>query len=159
LENRELSFPNKIEKLADELSPACVVYAGDGSYWVRHKGSSKARNPDFVFLKPEQLKAYQEGVILNDLRTSAILEIFGDYWHGPAKTGKSRGDHRKEVIDYYARANIRCLVIWESELKKNPKRCAQRILRFLKSWEDTYQKAPSIMWLLMGSPGNYQIWT
>jgi len=38
-----------------------VVYAGDGSYWIRHKGTSRSRNPDFVILKPKQLKAYQEG--------------------------------------------------------------------------------------------------
>lgn len=139
--NQNHAFPNKVEQEADSLSPTRVVYAGDGSYWVRHKGASKARNPDFVFLTQKQLEAYQEGTSLNDLRTSATLEIFGDYWHGPKMTGKSREEHQKEVIDYYARANIRCLVIWESELKKNPKRVSERIHKFFEEWEAKFRLA------------------
>lgn len=132
--NRKNAFPNNLEKKVDSLSPECVVYAGDGSYWVRHKGATKARNPDFVVLKRKQVEAYQTGVSLNDLRTSAIIEVFGDYWHGPTKTGKSRAAHKAEVEKYYARCGIVCLVLWEHEVKGHPKRVAERIQRFLSKW-------------------------
>lgn len=139
--NQEQSFPNKIEQQVDELSPAQVIYAGDGSYWIRHKGGSKARNPDFVVLKPEQLEAYRGGMDLNSLRTSAVIEVFGDYWHGPEKTGASRGAHKHAVETFYGRAGIVCLVLWESEIKKNPKRVATRIQVFLRRWvEGAYRE-------------------
>lgn len=131
--NQTQSFPNKIEQTVDSLSPVNVVYTGDGAYWVQHKGASRARNPDFVVLSAEQLVLYQGGADLNGLRTSAILEVFGDFWHGPKITGKSRREHRREVLDYYAQAGIACLVIWEGDIKKDPKRVAGRIKEFLGS--------------------------
>jgi len=132
--NRTHVFPTGPEKVVDALSPACVVYAGDGAYWVRHKGSSRARNPDFVVLNREQVRSYQDGVKLNSLRTSAVIEVFGDYWHGPAKTGKQRDVHKHEVETFYARAGIVCLVLWESEIKEHPKRVGVRIQSFLREW-------------------------
>jgi len=132
--NRTQSFPNKLEQSVDKLSPARVVYAGDGSYWVQYKGASKVRNPDFVVLKPDQLKAYLGGADLNGLRTSAVIEVFGDYWHGPAKTGESRARHKYKVEEYYRRCGIVCLVLWETEVKGHPKRVGERIQRFLLEW-------------------------
>ena len=132
--NREQTFPTGPEKVVDGLSPECVAYAGDGSYWVRHKGSSRARNPDFVVLSRDQVALYREGAKLNDLRTSAVIEVFGDYWHGPARTGKQRGAHKREVERFYASAGIVCLVLWESEVKGHPKRVGERIQAFLREW-------------------------
>jgi hypothetical protein len=129
--NRTQSFPNGLEKQFLTLCPVNVVYAGDGSYWVRASGESKARNPDFVVLDLDQLKAYQDGAKLNSLRTYRIIEMFGDYWHGPKVTGKDRETHKLEVVDYYRRAGITCLVLWESEVRKHPKRVAERLLGFL----------------------------
>lgn len=129
--NQSHSFPNKLEQSVILMCPTVVIYSGDGSYWVRHAGASRARNPDFVVLTGEQLRAYQNGTLLNDLRTYRIIEIFGDYWHGPKITGKSREDHKLEVIDYYTKAGIHCLIIWEDEIKKHPKRVAERIHDFI----------------------------
>jgi len=129
--NQEQSFPNKLEQSVDDMTPVRVVYAGDGSYWVRAPGESRARNPDFVILTPEQVEAYQNGTPLNELRTWRILEVFGDFWHGPKKTGKSREVHKKEVLDYYKAAGIECLILWESEIRKHPKRVAERIRKWL----------------------------
>ena len=129
--NRTMSFPNKLEQRVDALSPEVLVYAGDGSYWVKHKGASKTRNPDFVVLTREQLALYQAGADLNDLRTYRIVEIFGDYWHGPKFTGMSRAAHKVDVLDYYTRCGISCLIIWEHEVKKHPKRVAERIRSFV----------------------------
>lgn len=132
--NRTQVFPTGPEKVVEALSPECVVYAGDGSYWVRHKGAARARNPDFVVLDRDQTKSYHEGVKLNGLRTSAVIEVFGDYWHGPARTGKQRELHKREVETFYAHAGIVCLVLWESEIKGHPKRVGERILSFLREW-------------------------
>ena len=126
-------FPNGLERAVQAMCPACVVYSGDGSYWLRAPGESKARNPDFVVLRPDQVQAYRDGTDLNGLRTWACIEAFGDYWHGPAKTGKDRETHKLEVADYYSRAGIQVLIIWESEVKAHPARVAERLLRFLGS--------------------------
>ena len=129
--NQTMSFPNKLEQRVDALSPDCLVYAGDGSYWVRCAGVSKARNPDFVMLNPKQLEAYQNGTDLNLLRTYMVVEVFGDYWHGPERTGKSREAHKAEVIEFYGKSGIRCLVLWESEVKADPKNTAHRMFEFI----------------------------
>jgi hypothetical protein len=145
--NRSVSFPNKLEQQVDDLSPECVVYTGDASYWVRAKGQRRSRNPDFVVLTREQVKLYQEGADINDLRTSAVIEVFGDYWHGPEKTGKSRSAHKDEVTSYYGRCGIVCLVLWEHEIKKHPRKSAERIQRFLRGWRKrnlTPDKGPSV---------------
>ena len=129
--NRVLSFPNKLEQYTQTLCPVNVIYAGDGSYWVKAKGESRARNPDFVVLTDKQLALWQEGAKLNDLRVGRLVEIFGSYWHGPARTGKERSVHQAEVVDYYKRAGLECLVLWEDEIRKHPQRVAERIQVYL----------------------------
>ena len=141
--------PNKLEQLVDNLSPGTLVFAGGGEYWVGKKGEKRVHNPDFVVLKREQLVAYKNGTPLNDLRTSAVCEIFGDYWHGPEKTGKSRIAHRNEVERFYEDQGITCLVLWEHEINKNPKRIAERIKSFIAKWRRggyrNLQSGPNIL--------------
>lgn len=129
---RVQSFPNGLERQVQAMCPAQVVYAGDGSYWLRAPGESRSRNPDFVVLRPDQVQSYREGADLNGLRTWAVIEAFGDYWHGPARTGKDRETHKQEVVNYYKRAGVRALILWESEVRKHPARVAERLLRFLE---------------------------
>ena len=129
--NREQSCPNKLEQAVQKMLPAYVVFAVDGSYWVRCAGASRARNPDFVVLTHDQLEAYKAGAALNGLRTWRIIEAFGDYWHGPLKTGVDRQTHKLDVIDYYTKAGIQCLILWESEIKKHPRQTAERLRSFL----------------------------
>lgn len=131
--NQTMSFPNGLERQFQTMCPVNVVYAGDGSYWVRAPGESRSRNPDFVVLTADQLKAYQDGAKLNDLRTYRIIEAFGDYFHGPKFTGKDRETHKAEVEGYYRRCGITCLILWEFEIKKHPKRVAERLLFFLRA--------------------------
>lgn len=140
--NREVSFPNKLEQDVDEMSPACMVYAGDGSYWVRCKGSSRVRNPDFVVLTRNQLRAYQDGSPLNDLRTSAVCEVFGVYWHSKKFTGKTRAAHKSDVIAFYAAVGIECLVLWEDEIRRSPKKVANRLKRWITKWRDRFEEPP-----------------
>lgn len=130
--NRTLCFPNKLEQAVIGMLPSYVVYAGDGTYWVCHAGASRARNPDFVVLAHDQLEAYRAGADLNGLRTWRIIEVFGDYWHGPKVTGVDRKTHKLEVVDFYSKAGIQCLILWESEIKKHPRRTAERLRSFLE---------------------------
>lgn len=129
--NRVQVSPNGLERAFQALCPVNVVYSGDGSYWVRVKGEVKARNPDFVVLSADQLEAYFRGANLNGLRTGAVIECFGDYWHGPKFTGEDRDKHEARVVDYYARAGIKCLVLWESDIVRLPRRVAGELIRFL----------------------------
>lgn len=129
--NREVQFPTGPERAVIGLAPDCVVYAGDGAYWVRCRGESRSRNPDFVVLSRQQCEQYRAGAKLNDLRTHSVIEVFGDYWHGPSQTGKSREVHKLEVVEFYLRAGLRCLVLWEQEIKHHPKQVAERIQRYL----------------------------
>jgi hypothetical protein len=131
--NQSHSFPNGLERSVQTMCPVNVVYAGDGSYWVRAPGESKARNPDFVVLTAEQLADYQNGTKLNNLRTFAVVEAFGTYWHGPEKTGKDRETHKLEVLDYYSRANLHCLILWEDEVNTQPKETAEKLRAYLEA--------------------------
>jgi len=126
--------PNKLEQLVDSLSPYYVVYAGDGSYWVRCKGSTRSRNPDFVVLGDEQFKRYLKGEKLNNLRTSATIEVFGDYWHSEKFTGMDRKTHEQDVINYYKRAGIDCLVLWEGNIHRDSNAAKKKITKFLNDW-------------------------
>ena len=126
--------PNGLEQAVDNLSPENVVYTGNAAYWVRAPGETRSRNPDFVVLTADQVRAWRGGTPLNELRTSAVIEAFGDYWHGPSRTGRDRDAHRGEVESFYARAGIGCLVLWETEVKKRPTETGRRITKFLTAW-------------------------
>ncbi len=128
------SEPNGLERALDALSPENVVYSGNAAYWVRIPGELKSRNPDFVVLNKEQMKAYLNGMELRDLKITATIEAFGDFWHGPSKTGLDRGLHKAEVETFYARAGVSCLILWEHEIQKKKGETAKRILKFLKDW-------------------------
>lgn len=129
--NREIQFPTGPERAVIGMAPDCVAYSGDGAYWVRNKGESRARNPDFVVLSRQQCEQYRAGAKLNDLRTHSVIEVFGDYHHGPEVTKKSREAHKAEVVEFYERAGLRCLVLWELEIRHHPKAVAERIRRYL----------------------------
>lgn len=127
--------PNGLERAVDTMSPMNVVYAGNAAYWVKVSGERKTRNPDFVVLTTDQLKAWQEGMPLNNIRVTAVIEAFGDYFHGPKFTGLDCATHEADVGSFYTRAGIACLVLWETAVRKNPVGTAGRILNFLSDWE------------------------
>ncbi len=124
-------FPNKLERHFDSITPERLVYAGDHSYWLRHKDANKSRNPDFIYLSESQCESYVAGANLNDLRVYKVVEVFGDYWHGEKKTGKSNDEHEAEVVDYYARCGVSCLVIWEGEICSDEGSVIDSVVRFL----------------------------
>jgi hypothetical protein len=124
-------FPNKLERHFDSITSERLVYAGDHSYWLKHTGASRARNPDFIYLSESQYESYVAGANLNDLRVYKVVEVFGDYWHGESKTGKSNEEHEAEVVDYYARCGVSCLVIWEGDIRSDEESVIVKVERFL----------------------------
>ena len=124
-------FPNKLERHFDSITPERLVYAGDHSYWLKHTGASRARNPDFIYLSESQYEGYVAGANLNDLRVYKVVEVFGDYWHGESNTGKSNEEHEAEVVDYYARCGVSCLVIWERDIRSDEGSVIERVVSFL----------------------------
>jgi len=50
-----------------------------------------------------------------------VIELFGNYWHGPLITGQSRQAEEKERIKHFRDHGYKAIVIWESELSDTVK--------------------------------------
>ena len=81
--------------ILNSLYPNEWKYVGDGSIVI------EGRNPD----------------IINVNGRKAIIEVFGDYWHGLKNTKECPLLHEMERIDLYAKYGYKTLIIWEHELK------------------------------------------
>ena len=104
----------KMNRLESQIAKifSSLKYVGDGSFWVELEDGTR-KNPDFIL--PE---------------TAKIVEIFGDYWHGKTKTGMSKNSHVDNVLKLYASAGFECLIIWESEIKRDFDSVAKKINDF-----------------------------
>ena len=122
---------NKLESRFDTHTPNNIYYTGDAKYWVQHKGASKARNPDFIVLSDKQFQLLGMGADSNDLRVRKVIEVFGDYWHGPSITGTTREKHQKDVENYYSMCGVDCLVIWEWEINKQLEDTLHKVSQFV----------------------------
>lgn len=58
-----------------------------------------------------------------------VIEHFGIFHHGEDRTGEPNDEHEKNKINYYKRLGIKCLIIWEHELKDRDK-LKKKIERF-----------------------------
>ena len=54
-----------------------------------------------------------------------VLEIFGDYWHGPEKPEQQMKDERR--LDWLEGNGFDTLVLWEHEIKEDPQLCSDII--------------------------------
>jgi len=87
--------------------------------------------PDFVILTDDQLiemRAWLDKAKSGDrddcpfrrkknaVRTSFVIEVFGDHWHDEKKTGVENDDHEQQVLEAYKSVNVSCLILWEHEL-------------------------------------------
>ena len=87
------------------LLPSSIRYVGDGSFYCWIPSLGRNRNPDFkVSGQPK------------------VIELFGDFWH--------RFDEPSEIIQQYAEAGLRCLVVWEREVNDDPLDVVERCVRF-----------------------------
>jgi len=105
LEIRKLSgeFPNKLERYIQVQFPE-LTYVGDGKLWINtHDNHRKC--PDFILAG-----------------TNKVVEVWGNYWHD--------GEVPKDEAALYAGLSYECLVIWESEIKKDWEGVSARIAAF-----------------------------
>jgi len=96
-QNHKQTKPEKsIETLLNELYPNEYKYVGSsGSIVLNHC------MPDFININGQK----------------KIIEVFGDYWHGIERTGKTKVEEETQRINKYATIGFDCLVIWEHEIK------------------------------------------
>ncbi len=106
---------NKLEAKFRDMFSETVRFCGYGYPVVFDE---KVHYPDFVSVKDGR----------------CVIEVFGNYWHGPSRTGMSNEAHESKVILGYARADYKCLVVWESELS-DPIRLTKKVTAFLESSE------------------------
>lgn len=115
---------NGLETQVFNLVPeGSLLFTGDGSWWRHLPLLGRNKNPDFIAPGPDPVKPQKE--------VTKVVEAFGDYWHSRILTGKAPFAHEQELVDAYAEIGIECLVIWESEVEKNPEDVRGRLSSFL----------------------------
>jgi hypothetical protein len=102
--------PTLPERLVASFAPQ-LLYTGDRTYWRWLPKTGHHKNPDFILPGPYAGKP-KKGV-------TRVVEVFGDFWHSRIFTGKAPFDHEQELVEAYAEIGISCLVLWESEIKKD----------------------------------------
>ncbi len=55
--------------------------------------------------------------------------MFGNYWHGEERTGRTRKQEENQRIKHFAKYGYKTLIIWEYKLK-NTKKLERKILQF-----------------------------
>ena len=99
--------PNGLERRIIDILPQNVRYTGNGTWW-KLLPNGKRKNPDFKVTGKNK-----------------VVEVFGDYWH--------RGENPQELIDQYRQVGLDCLVLWESEIKKQPDMVREKIYSFIEA--------------------------
>ncbi|OPZ37905.1 MAG: hypothetical protein BWY99_01763 [Synergistetes bacterium ADurb.BinA166] len=121
LQHSRRSGPNSLERRLQELFPS-LLFTGDGSFWKFLPRLGRNKNPDFVLPGPHPDSIFRDA--------SVAVEVFGSYWHGEAKTGKSVVEHELETVAAWNDVGFKCLVVWEPEFK-DERRMIKRIEEFL----------------------------
>jgi len=98
--------PTKPEAEFNILTSNDIRYVGNGKWW-RWLPNGKYKNPDFKITNQNK-----------------VIEIFGDYWH--------RNDDPQKLIDLYKLIGIDCLVIWEKEIKTQPRVVLDKVNNFME---------------------------
>ena len=102
--------PNFGEVRLAALMPPCVQYVGDYSFWIRLR-SGKHKNPDFVVRPFRQERK--------------VIELFGGYWH--------QKDEEEILTNAYREVGVKCLILWDHDVKRTPSSVKARILDFVSS--------------------------
>jgi uracil-DNA glycosylase family 4 len=89
------SLEKKLSYLLRVLCPGEFEYNGDYRLGI----SFSRRVPDFWNINGKK----------------KCIEVLGDYWHGPGRTGTTKSGESRKVRNAYARCGVDCLVIWENE--------------------------------------------
>jgi hypothetical protein len=116
--------PNLPERLLQAMIPE-LLYTGAGDFWRWLPLLGHHKNPDFILpgSDPEHPKK----------DVTKVVELFGDFWHSRMFTGKANFEHESELVRAFEEIGIECLVVWESEVKNNPRETKDRVLSFIHS--------------------------
>jgi len=91
--------PNKPEKQLNKFLQKLFSnqwkYVGDGEV------SFGGFNPDFININGQK----------------KIIELFGDWWHGEEKTGRTKKEEEQKRINLFARYGYQTLIVWQHELE------------------------------------------
>lgn len=98
--------PTRPERILNDITPKSVRYVGDGNKWIKLE-NGRNKNPDFIVDGQKK-----------------IIEVFGNYWH--------KNDNSQHLVDLYIQVGLKCLVIWENEIYKNPEQVKERFGNFIK---------------------------
>lgn len=85
----------RVHEILDRHFPGEWRYTGNGQVVIG------GFNPDFTNVNGQK----------------SVVEVFGDYWHGQQKTGRTRDVEVGRRIAHFAKYGFRCAVIWEHEAK------------------------------------------
>jgi hypothetical protein len=122
LERMKRAGPNFPERMLHSLVPE-LLYTGNGAFWRWLPKLGHHKNPDFILPGPD-LDEPRRGV-------TKVVEMFGDFWHSRMFTGKANFEHEQELVEAFRDIGIECLVIWESEIKKDSPAVQAKIKAFL----------------------------
>lgn len=115
------SKPNKYERwVLDNVSN--FKFVGNFKLKVKHPVTGRVKYPDFVF-------------------RTAILEVFGDFWHSRKFKGEDRPTHENTIRAFYNDCGYTCLIVWASEIQKNPEATKQKITSFLRDYQVAAEKS------------------
>lgn len=122
--NKKTDIEIKFEKMFPEF-----FFTGLGTYWRLIPSTNANKNPDFCY--PVTIKEDGSPSFIN---VTHVVELFGDFWHGEAMKGVPNDVHEKETVDQWAEVGLKCLVIWEREIKKkrNDETVIEKVRNFLK---------------------------
>lgn len=126
--------PNGLERKVAAMAPV-LLFTGDGAYWKWLPKLNKHKNPDFLVPGPDPEHPRQD--------ITRAVEVFGDFWHSRMFTGKAPFDHEQELIDAYADIGITCLILWESEIKKDPEAIKARLTVFCTGTQAPIGESPT----------------
>jgi len=136
------------EKILERLAGLLLTYTGDHAYWLTVRepdGTWKRRNPDFVAYSVEQRALIEQGMPPNEVRSSKVVEVLGNYWHREEATGMPPDQYVLAREAEYAGVRVASLFLWESELLQDPDGCLKRLLDFLGVvQEDSQEEGPSV---------------
>jgi hypothetical protein len=91
--------PTRPERVVRTKLPSRFAYGGDNSFGI--KTNRHIRHPDFY-----------------DPKTREAVEVFGDYWHDPARSPHpERCDTPEQRVAEYAAVGWSCRVVWERDVR------------------------------------------
>lgn len=92
------------------LFPGEYKFVGDGTIFIDYKC------PDFININGQK----------------KIIEMFGDYWHGEERTGRTKVQEKNQRIKHFAKYGFKTLIVWESELK-NILQLKEKLIKFQRT--------------------------